>query len=153
MLGLGLATVYMANDRNLGSYDTEPTSMILLTLARGEGVYLDRYRPFLRDTNRVLPVFARPWRGHILPRYPTAPAILVQPFVIPQVALLDWLQPGWDREPRMAGKRCRQIARRSLAVLMSLAAVILYGLLISLGLKCVALPATLAAAPGRTSGR
>jgi hypothetical protein len=148
LLSLGLAAVYAANSRFLGSYDTEPTSLMLLTLARGEGVYLDRYRSFMRDTNRVLPVFVRPWRGHILSRYPTAPAILVQPCVIPQVLFLDWFRPGWDRDPRMAGQTCRQIARRSMAVLMSLAAVILYGLLISLGLRRVALPATLAAALG-----
>src|SRR5208282_2191070 len=108
LLGLALAAVYAANGRNLGSYDTEPTKMLLLTLARGEGVYLDRFRPVLR-------VFARPWRGHILSRYPTAPAILVQPCVIPQVVFLDWLRPGWDREPRLANSICQQIARRSMA--------------------------------------
>ena len=148
MLGLGLAAIYAANGRFMGSYDTEPTSLMLLTLARGEGVYLDRYRPLMRDTNRVLPVFARAWRGHILSRYPTAPAILIQPLVIPQIAFLDRSRPGWDRDPRMAGLICRQIARRSMSVLIALTAVILHGLLISLGLKHVALPATLAAALG-----
>ena len=44
VLGLGLAAVYAANGRSLGSYDTAPTTMMLLTLARGEGVYLDRFR-------------------------------------------------------------------------------------------------------------
>jgi hypothetical protein len=39
VLGLGLAAVYAANGRNLGNYDTAPTTMMLLTLARGEGVY------------------------------------------------------------------------------------------------------------------
>ena len=73
---------------------------------------------------------------------------MVQPFVLPQVAFLDWLRPGWDWHPWLAKEACEQIARRSLAVLMSLAAVILYGLLISLGLRRVALPATLAAALG-----
>ena len=148
VLGLGLAAVYGANGRNLGNYDTAPTTMMLLTLARGEGVYLDRFRLLLHDANRVLPVFVKPWRGHILSRYPAAPALLVQPFVLPQIAFLDWLRPGWDRHPRLAKEACEQIARRSMAVLMSLAAVILYGLLISLGLRRVALPATLAAALG-----
>jgi len=99
LLGLGLMAVYAANSRFLGNYDTAPTTMMLLTLARREGVYLDRFPPMLYEGNRVLPVFVRPWRGHILSRYPTAPAILVQPFVLPQVAFLDWLQPGWDRKP------------------------------------------------------
>ena len=39
VLGLGLTAVYAANGRNLGTYDTAPTTMMLLTLARGEGVY------------------------------------------------------------------------------------------------------------------
>ncbi|MGZ3301804.1 MAG: hypothetical protein ACXWO3_13200, partial [Isosphaeraceae bacterium] len=79
VLGLGLTAVYAANGRNLGNYDTAPTTMMLLTLARGEGVYLDRFRLLLHDANRVLPVFVKPWRGHILSRYPAAPALLVQP--------------------------------------------------------------------------
>ena len=108
MLGLGLAAVYAANWRPLGNYDTVPTTMMLLTLARGEGVYLDRFRPRLHDTNRVLPVFVRPWRTHILSRYPAAPAILVQPFVLPQVEFLDWLRPGWDRIP---GGLWKQLSR------------------------------------------
>ena len=96
VLGLGLAAVYAANGRNLGTYDTAPTTMLLLlTLARGEGVYLDRFRLILRDAYRVLPVFVRPWRGHILSRYPAAPALLVQPFVLPQVAFLG--SSGSDR--------------------------------------------------------
>ena len=148
VLGLGLAAVYAANGRSLGTYDTAPTTIMLLTLARGEGVYLDRFRRIMHDTNRGLPVFVRPWHGHILSRYPTAPAILAQPFVLPQVAFLDWLRPGWDRLPGPAIDMCEQIGRRSMAVLVSLAAVILYGLLISLGLRRVALPATLAAALG-----
>jgi hypothetical protein len=141
-------TIYAANSRHLGSYDTEPTAMMLLTLARGEGVYLDRYRSFMHDTNRALPIFARAWRGHILSRYPTAPAILAQPCALVQIAFLDWWRPGWDRDPLMALHICHQIARRSMAVLIALAALILHGLLIRLGLKRVALPATLAAALG-----
>ena len=148
LLGLGLAAVYVSNGRNLGTYDTAPTTMMLVTIARGEGVYLDRFRAILYDTNWDLPIFVRPWHGHVLSRYPTAPAILVQPFVLPQVAFMDWFRPGWYRQPLLAYDVYGQIARRSIAVLMSLAAVILYGLLISLGLRRVALPVTLAAALG-----
>ena len=52
VLGLGRAAVYTANGRNLGNYDTAPTTMMLLTLARGEGVYVDRFRLLLRDSRR-----------------------------------------------------------------------------------------------------
>ncbi len=138
----------MANGRNLGTYDTAPTTMMLVTIARGEGVYLDRFKPILYDMNRDLPIYVRPWRGHVLSRYPTAPAILVQPFVLPQVAFLDWFRPGWYRQTPLAYRRYVQIARYSIAMLMCLAAVILYGLLIGLELRRVALPATLAAALG-----
>src|SRR5262249_49151357 len=82
---LALVALYSANGRDLGTYATAPTTMMLLTIARGEGVYLDRFRPILHDKKRVLPVFVAAWRGHILSRYPVAPAILVQPLVVPQV--------------------------------------------------------------------
>ena len=148
VLGFGLVAIYAANTRNLGSYDTVPTTWMLLTLVRGEGVYLDRFRPMMHDANRVLPVFVRPWRNHVLSRYPTAPAILAQPLVLPQVAILDRLRPGWDRIPKLATRECEQMAKRSMSVVVSLAAVILYRLLIGLGLRRAALPATLAAALG-----
>src|SRR6516165_768921 len=82
VLGLALVIIYSANGRDLGTYDTAPTTMMLLTMARGEGVYLDRFRPVLRDKGRVLPVFVVPFRGRILSRYPVAPAILDLPLVI-----------------------------------------------------------------------
>ncbi len=148
VLGLALATVYATNRGNLGSYDTAPTTWMLLTLARGEGVYLDRFRPMMHDANRVLPVFVKAWREHIVSRYPTAPAILLQPLVLPQVAFLDWIRPGWDWLPWSADRECEQIARRSMSVLIALTGVILYRTLISLGLRRAALPATLAAALG-----
>ncbi len=147
-LGLGLAAIYAANYRNLGSYDTEPATMMVLTFARGEGVFLDRFRIMLRDTNRVMPVFVRPWKNHILSRYPVAPALLVEPLVAPQIALLDWLQPDWDRNPARARDQCAQMARYSLAMLMALTAVLLHQVLITLGLRRAALPATLAMALG-----
>ncbi len=76
-----------------------PTTMMLVTIARGEGVYLDRFRPSRYDTNRDLPIYVRPWRGHVLSRYPTAPAILVQPFVLPLVwhSLIGFDLAGTDK--------------------------------------------------------
>ena len=148
LLGFGLFTVYTVNGRDLGSYDTSATSMLLLTLARGEGFYLDRFRPILHDTSHVMPVFVKPWRDHIISRYPVAPAVLVQPLVIPQVVLTDHVHPGWDRDPRVAFNECKWLGRRSMAVLISLTSVILYHFLIRIGMGTVALPVTLAAALG-----
>ena len=99
LLGLGLVALYASNTRNMGTYDTAPTKLMMLTIARGEGVYLDRFRLLMRTPKQSLPNFVRPWQGHILSRYPVAPAILVQPLVLPQFAVLDWLRPGWDRSP------------------------------------------------------
>jgi hypothetical protein len=148
LLGLGLVTVYLANGRDAGTYDTVPTTMMVLTLARGEGVYLDRFRPILHDKNRILPVFVTGWREHIVSRYPVAPAVLVQPLAIPQVMLMDRFQPGWDRTPPAALRACKSIAHVSMAIVMSLVAIILYRFLIRLGLARVALAVTLAAALG-----
>ena len=148
VLGLALVIIYSANGRDLGTYDTAPTTMMLLTMVRGEGVYLDRFRPILRDKGRVLPVFVAPYRGRILSRYPVAPAILDLPLVVPQVALPDWLHPGWDRNPKVAFNECKWMGRRSMAVLMALTAVILHRFLIGLGLGRAALLSALAAGLG-----
>jgi hypothetical protein len=148
LLGLGLIAIYSANNRDLGSYDTAPTSMMLLTLSRGEGIYLDRFRSILHDASHSLPVFVRPWRNHIISRYPIAPALLVQPLVFPQVILTDRVHPGWDRSPQVAFNECKWLGRRSMAVLVSLTAVLLYRFLLRLGLQASALPALLAAALG-----
>jgi hypothetical protein len=151
VLGLALLFIYSANARDLGSYDTAPTTMMLLTMARGEGVYLDRFWPVLRDMRdkgRILPVFVAPYRGRILSRYPVAPAILDLPLIIPQVALLDALHPGWDQNPSLAFSECKWMGRRSMAVLMALTAVILHRFLIGLGLGRAALLAALAAGLG-----
>jgi hypothetical protein len=148
VLGLGLVVIYMANGRDVGTYDTAPTTMMLLTLARGEGVYLDRFRPILHDQNRVLPVFVTGWRGRIVSRYPVAPALLAQPLAIPQFILMDRIRPGWDRIPQRALLTCKSVGHMSMAILMALSAVILYRFLIRLGLGRIALVATLAAALG-----
>ena len=140
--------VYSANTNDLGTYDTVPTTMMLLTVARGEGVYLDRFRSILHDSHRVLPVFVKSWHNHIISRYPILPALLVQPLVVPQVVFMDWLRPGWDRNQGVAFNECKWLGHRSMAVLMTLTAVLLYRFLIRIGLERVALAATLAAALG-----
>src|SRR3954449_7346164 len=81
ILGLALVQVYLANPRDLSTYDTAATTMMTLTLVRGEGVYLDRFRPILLETRNQFKVFVVPWHGHMLSRYPVAPALLVLPLV------------------------------------------------------------------------
>src|SRR5207245_3237724 len=86
--------------------------------------------------------------SHILSRYPVAPAILDLPLVIPQVALLDWLHPGWDRDPRVAFNECKWMGRRSMALLTALTAVILHRFLLGLSLGRAAFLSALAAGLG-----
>ncbi len=148
ILAFVLVQVYLANPRDLSTYDTAATTMMTLTLIRGEGVYLDRFRPILLETRNQLKVFVVPWHGHMLSRYPVAPALLVLPLVVPQIALLDRQIPGWDQDPRNAIIPLPQITKRSMAVVVALTAVILHRYLIALGLGRAALPATLAAALG-----
>ncbi len=80
--------------------------------------------------------------------YPIAPALVALPFVAPQVAAFDLFRPGWDRDRRTAVEQSVLMVKRSMAVIVALAGIILYRLLWSLGLGQAALPALLAACLG-----
>ena len=151
LLGCGLGVVYLANGRDPGTYDTAATTMLPLTLARGEGVYLDRFAPMLvNPITGKIPTYVT-WSSNrrLLSRYPVAPALVVLPLIAPHIYLLDRLSPGWDqRGARLAFNECKLMARRALAVLMALAAVLLHRLLIGMGLGRVSVPAVLACALG-----
>src|SRR3954465_14505600 len=99
LLGLALVAVYLSNGREIGSYDTIPASLLPLTILRGEGLHLDRYAPLLAEADGRLPAYVKRSRGHVVSRYPVAPALVALPLVAPQVAALDRLRPGWDRGP------------------------------------------------------
>jgi hypothetical protein len=122
--------------------------MLPLTILRGEGVYLDRFGPVLREPDGTLPVFVTTSHGHILSRYPVAPALMAVPLTAPQVVLLDRLVLGWDRDPWLAFNECKWIAKRSMALLVALTAVILHRLLVGMGLSRTAMAAVMAAALG-----
>jgi hypothetical protein len=136
--------VYSAHDRELGSDDTLATTLLPLSLVRGDGFSLDRFSMLLREGDEVTS-FVALWHGRIISRYPVAPAVLILPLVIPQIADLDSRQSGWDRHPVQAVMTCQKMAKRSMAVLIALAAVILHRFLLRLGLHRGALPAVLAA--------
>jgi len=141
---LGLLLVYAANGREMGTDDTEATTMVPLSLVRGDGFALDRSWPLLRDANHVLS-FAVLSHGRLVSRYPVAPALMVLPLMGSQIALLDWRQPGWDRHPGRARQVCRRMAKWWVSVLLALAAVTLHRFLLGLGLERGALPAAVAA--------
>lgn len=150
LLGLFLLLAYSINGRHPVSFDTTPTCMLTLTLVRGEGVSLDRFAPLLtRIAGFGVPPFATTSRGHLISRYPVAPALVIAPLVAPQAWLLDWKVPGWDRRNvLLTFNECKLMTRRSLAVLMAAAMVLLHRLLRDLGLRATALPAALACGLG-----
>ncbi len=148
VLGLVVLAIYLANGREIGTYDTQPTSLLPLTILRGEGPHLDRFRPILREADGRLPVYVRQSRGHIVSRYPLGPALVALPLVSPQVFAMDRLSPGWDAHPVIAWNQSTRMAKRASAMLAALTAVVLYRLLRDLGLGRVAMLATAAAALG-----
>jgi hypothetical protein len=87
-------------------------------------------------------------RRHLVPLYPVAPALVALPLVAPQVAVRDFVRPGWDRDPVLAVSESRVMVKRSMAVLVALTGVILYRILLLLELRRAALPAVLAACLG-----
>jgi hypothetical protein len=144
ILGPCLFWVYVANDRELGTDDTVATTLLPLALARGDGFTLDRFSPLLREGDVVTP-FTVLSRGRIVSCYPVAPALVMMPLMVPQIVHRDSRTPGWDRQLGPTVKACEQMAKRSMSVLMALAAVILYRFLLRLGLHGGALPAVFAA--------
>ena len=73
-------------------------------------------------------------RNHILPLYPIGPALVAVPLVAPQVAVLDFKHPGWDRDRGRDIREARAMTKRSMAVLVALTGVMLYRVLLLLGL-------------------
>ncbi len=149
LLGIVLLGVYLANGREIGQYDTEPTTLSALALIRGDGPFLDRFQGVLREPpDGRLPVYVTRKRGHIVSRYPLVPALVAVPLEWPQVWLLDRFRPGWDRRPDMAWGGAKFLGKNAAAILTALVGVVLHRLLIGLGLRRQALLATLAAMLG-----
>jgi hypothetical protein len=147
-LTLFLAGVYLANRREIGQYDTEPTTLAALTLARGSGPWLDRFRLVLREGDGRLPAFVTRSRGHIASRYPIAPALVAVPLVWPQTRWFDSTRPGWDRHPGSAWAHAKFMGKNAAAVLAALVGLTLHRVLRAMRFGRVAIPAVLAACLG-----
>ena len=131
ILGFVVVLVYLANPRDLSTYDTAATTMMTLTLVRGEGVYLDRFRPILL---RELPASSRSLWCHRM-------AICCRVIPLPRrFWSCPWSRPrlrAWTDTYRagimIPGSRSCHfpcMTKRSMAVLMALTAVILHRYLI-----------------------
>jgi hypothetical protein len=143
-LGLFLAVVYLINERTIGPDDTMTASLLPFYILRGEGIYLENRRPGDVGLSGPIPHFMAISRGHLMTLYPIAPALVALPLVAPQVAVLDFVRPGWDEDRVRAYKECFRMVKRSMAVLVALAGVILHRLLLFFKLRRVAVPAILA---------
>ena len=84
-----LAGCYLANGREIGSYDTIPTALTALTLAQGEGFFLDRFQPLLREADGRVSPYVERVEDHLVSRYPLATAIVAAPLIWPQLAYFD----------------------------------------------------------------
>src|SRR5262249_35494166 len=115
---------------------------------RGNGIYLDDEPRGMRRSNLAHPEFVTISHGRLVSLYPIAPALVAVPLYAPQVAVLDRYRPGWDRDRLIAAVGCVQMGRRSMAVVVALAGVVLHRLLLALGLGPAALPAVLASSLG-----
>lgn len=143
-----LLVAFLANGREIGSYDTEPTTLTALTLVRGEGIYLDRFAPVLWESDGRRPPYIGKAGRHLVSLYPVATALLAAPLVAPQVWLLDRLRPGWDENPALAWMTARTLAKRAAATLAALTGVSLHRLLRRLVPGWAAVIATLVAGLG-----
>jgi hypothetical protein len=139
--------VYLANGREIYSGDTVGTKYLTCALVRGDGLYLDRYRHevFKDWPYPQMPYFLHVVDGRYVSRYPIGPALVALPFTMPQMLVLDWARPGWEKtEPQWFDT----ITKRSAAAITALAALALLAVLLKLGLGREAWLAALAAAVG-----
>jgi hypothetical protein len=148
VLGALLLFVYLINGRDLGCDDTFSATLLPLNILRGEGIYLEnKYHPKGMKPSEIPYIWI--WsRRHVVPLYPVAPALVALPLVAPQVAVRDFVRPGWDRDPALAVSESRVMVKRSMAALVALTGVILYRVLLLLELRRAALPAVLTACLG-----
>ena len=123
-------------------------ALLPLYILRGDGIYFDNRHLGKVGSDVPLPDFLTISHGRVVTLYPIAPALVAVPFFAPQVAVLDLYRPGWDRDRRVALAESLLMAKRSMAVVVALAGVVLHRLLLALGLGRAALPAVLAACLG-----
>ena len=133
LLGFALVFVYLMNGRDMGTYDTIATTVLPLRILRGHGIYFDDERPGMRRSKLAHTGFVTISHGRLVSLYPIAPAVVAVPLFAPQVAVLDLCRPGWDRDRLMETVECLKMARRSMAVVVALAGVVLHRLLLALG--------------------
>jgi hypothetical protein len=150
LLGILLMVVYMASRLDpVGTEDTTPNSLLPMALARGDGPYVERFNTVLTGFGRKPVSWSmKPYFGHVVSRYSIGPAFVALPFVAIQLAVLDRIDPGWDKNPGKAYLRAHRTAKIAWSLIAALTGVALHRLLWRLGVGWMAIPATLAAMLG-----
>lgn len=151
ILGLIVFVIYECNAREVGHLDTAPTTFLASALAKGDGPFLDRYQTLLTEPDGRLQTYAVRWGGHVLSRYPIAPALMVAPIVWVEYRVWKVLKPNWDDPNRpwiihVIG--AKSASKHAVALLATLTVVLIFRLLVRLDLGRVAFPAALAAGLG-----
>jgi hypothetical protein len=149
VVGLVITVIYLSNGREIGAFDTVPTTLLPLSVLRGDGIHLDRFRPlFIRMWGTPTPVFITESVGHLVSLYPVGPALLAVPFYGPRVIALDRTEPGWDRVPARAYAESRKMGKWAATLVVALLGIALHRLLVGLGLANAAVPSVMACAFG-----
>ncbi len=145
-LGVSLFAIYMVNGREIGAVDNIAGLFLQVSILRGDGLHLDRFRHMWPTS--PLPYFVVERHGALVSRYPIGAPILAVPFAGPQLYLLDHRHPDWERDPNTALYWVRKLGKTSAAALAALNGAILYLLLSALQLGVVALPTAVIASLG-----
>jgi hypothetical protein len=146
--GVLVFCVYLANGRGVAGGDVDPAALLPIALWRGDGFFLDRFHPVFgaRGERSHGVAFSR---GHLVSRYPLAPALVAFPVTAVQMTALDLLRPGWDLQH--ASFFGVLMAKNSHAFLVACAAALLLLLCLKLGASWpVALLSAFAGAFGST---
>jgi hypothetical protein len=138
-----LLATYLANGREIGTYDTYPTHLAAFELARGRGLTLDRYRAMLRDADGRRPPFVAEVGRHVYSRYPLASAIMASPVVWVQAAWYDQVAPGWERNAMVSWAAAQSFGKPASALIVATAGAVFFRLLYALAVGSVAWPVTL----------
>jgi hypothetical protein len=148
LLFVGITAAYLANGRYVGSGDCVPAMYLPIALARGDGLWLDRFEHFLTGADGRLPGYCEKSRGHVVSRYPVGSGLIIAPLVIPQVWIHDLIEPDWEKSPERTRQLARRMSKNASALLASTAMVTLWIWLRSIYAVSAATIGTLAAAFG-----
>jgi hypothetical protein len=88
--------LYLSNGRTVTEGDVMPTMLLPIAILRGDGPYLDRFASLLGPRGERCHGVAYA-RGHLVSRYPIAPALAALPTTAVQMAALDRRRPSWSR--------------------------------------------------------